>query len=63
MTVLAPLEEGRWKLHLSFSVAGLHHSAASWYAGLFYSTRVYAATPDSIRFDRDYEVQSDWIQQ
>jgi hypothetical protein len=63
VTVLAPLEEGPWKLHLSFSKAGLRHIAANCYAELFYHTRIYAATPDAIRFDADYEVQSDWVTQ
>ena len=40
VTVLAPLEDGPWRLHLSFGVAGLRHSTASWYAALFYNTRI-----------------------
>lgn len=63
VTVLAPLDDGQWRLHLSFSMAGFHHTAARCYAGLFHDTRIYAATPDAIRFDPDYEVQTDWIKQ
>jgi hypothetical protein len=61
VTVLAPLEERPWRLHLSFSVSGFRHTAATCYAALFYNTRVYAATPDAIRAPPEYEVQSEWI--
>ncbi len=63
VTVLAPLEDGPWRLRVSFGIAGLRHSAASCYASLFYNTPIYAATPDAIRCAPGYEVESEWVKQ